>query len=150
MFRGKNCTSWISFFLSLIAGITALYVLSTHNLVLSMGDGKSHLDVARRVFDSLTPSMAQLGGIWLPLPHILMFPFIWNDYLWHTGLAGTIPSVIAFSLCGLSLFLLTKSFYSSKLALTFASPLRSASPLRLRRGDKRMRLNQLLQGSSFS
>ena len=32
---------------------------------------------------------------WLPLLHVLELPFIWNDYLWHSGLAGGIVSTVA-------------------------------------------------------
>src|ERR1035441_8585290 len=60
--------------------------------ILIYGDASAHLDIARRVVDSLTPGLAQLSSVWLPLPHILMLPFIWNNYLWHTGIAGSIVS----------------------------------------------------------
>ena len=40
-------------------------------LSLSHYDAKAHLVVARRIFDSLTPSWEQIGAVWLPLPHVL-------------------------------------------------------------------------------
>jgi hypothetical protein len=61
--------------------------------ILLYSDAHSHLQVARRVLDNITPGVAQLGDIWLPLPHIIMLPLIWNDYLWRTGLAGTLSSM---------------------------------------------------------
>jgi hypothetical protein len=64
--------------------------------LLYYGDAESHLNHARRVLDSLTPGVEQLGTVWLPLPHLLMLPFVANDTLWRTGLAGAIPSSIAF------------------------------------------------------
>src|SRR5689334_14475746 len=39
-----------------------------HYDTLLYGDAHSHLDIARRVFDNTTPGLAQLGGVWLPLP----------------------------------------------------------------------------------
>jgi hypothetical protein len=49
-------------------------------------DSIPHLLVARRMLDSLTPGFGQLGGSWLPLPHVLMVPTIWNDFMYQTGL----------------------------------------------------------------
>src|SRR5260370_189541 len=61
--------------------------------------------LARSVFDGLTPGLAQLGGVWLPLPHILMWAFIWNDYLWHTGLAGSFVSMPCYVIAAIYLYL---------------------------------------------
>jgi hypothetical protein len=44
--------------------------------------------------------MAQLGSVWLPLPHILMVLTIWNDFMWHSGLSGAIQSMISFVATG--------------------------------------------------
>jgi len=75
-----------------IACITSVvacwYFFQQHTLTL-YADALSHMRISRAVFENATPGLAQLGGIWLPLPHIIMWPFIWNDYLWRTGLAGS-------------------------------------------------------------
>jgi hypothetical protein len=73
-----------------IASILACVYFFAHQDVLIYTDSESHMTIARRVFDSATPGLAQLGVNWLPLPHILMWPFVWNDYLWRTGLAGAL------------------------------------------------------------
>ena len=44
--------------------------------MLNYGDAVAHLHIARRVFDSRTPRFSQLGSVWLPLPHILLIPFV--------------------------------------------------------------------------
>ncbi len=66
------------------------------------GDGIAHLNIARKVVDSRDPSLwsayVQLGSPWLPVPHIVMLPFVWNDTLWRTGWAGTSPSLVSFVL----------------------------------------------------
>lgn len=80
------------------------YFYQTHQLVL-YGDAYAHMLITRRVFDSVTPGLAQFGGVWLPLPHILMLPFIWVNYLWRTGLAGSIPSMICYLIAVCYLFL---------------------------------------------
>lgn len=61
--------------------------------ILLYSDAHSHMQIARRVLDNVNPGIAQLGDIWLPLPHIIMVPLVWNDYLWRTGLAGTLTSM---------------------------------------------------------
>ena len=68
-----------------------------HGTLLLYGDAVAHLHIARRVFDSITPGFRQLGSVWLPLPHILLLPFVWNMGWWRSGLAGaclSIPSYV--------------------------------------------------------
>lgn len=79
-----------------ILSCTALYFSYINNLILTYNDAASHLNIARRVIDNLTPGIAQIGTVWLPLPHLLMLPFAWNDWLWKTGFAGSIVSMGAF------------------------------------------------------
>lgn len=82
-------------FLSIIFCVIALLVttfLFQNNLLVIYGDAESHLNISKRVTGSITPGLAQLGGIWLPLPHMMMVPFTYFDYLWVTGLAGSIVS----------------------------------------------------------
>jgi len=71
--------------------------------VLLYGDAVAHINIARRVFDSRTPGLLQLGTVWLPLPHLLMIPFLFSEKLWVTGAGGSIPSMIAyvFSVAGM-------------------------------------------------
>ena len=81
---------------SSLLSIGALLYFSKLDLILAYGDAESHLNIAKRVVSSITPGLGQLGGNWLPLQHILMLPFIWNDYLWRSGLAGSFVSMIAY------------------------------------------------------
>ncbi len=71
------------------------YFLQQHQILL-YNDAVSHVRIARRVFDNITPGLAQIGGVWLPLPHVLMLPFVWNDYLWRSGLAGSFPAMLCY------------------------------------------------------
>jgi hypothetical protein len=64
--------------------------------MLNYGDALAHLHIARRVFDSHQPRLSQLGSVWLPLPHILMLPFVQVYSWWANGVAGLIPSVLAY------------------------------------------------------
>jgi hypothetical protein len=68
-----------------VAGIAVLVSLFSflyyfqHGRLLLYGDAVAHINIARRVFDSLTPGLLQLGTVWLPLPHLLMIPFIFLE-----------------------------------------------------------------------
>jgi hypothetical protein len=66
-----------------------------HNAQLNYGDAVAHLHIARRVLDSRIPRFTELGSVWLPLPHILMMPFVQVYAWWVSGVAGTIPSALA-------------------------------------------------------
>src|ERR1700681_1008938 len=78
----------------------ALRFVWQRGYTLYYGDAQCHLGIARRVIDSRTPGIDQLGTPWLPLPHLLMLPLVSDDYLWQTGLAGAIPSAVCFVLAG--------------------------------------------------
>src|SRR5579862_6620663 len=68
------------------------------------GDAEAHLNIARRILDSRTPGPEQLGTVWLPLPHLLMMPFVMRDGWWRSGWAGAIPSAASFVIAGAFLF----------------------------------------------
>jgi cellulose synthase/poly-beta-1,6-N-acetylglucosamine synthase-like glycosyltransferase len=95
----------VTLIVAVIASISSTYYVFTHHLILSYGDANSHLEIARRVFDNATPGLAQLGGVWLPLPHLLMIPFVWNDYLWMTGLAGSFVGMGCYLVTAIYIFL---------------------------------------------
>ncbi len=84
--------------LALLAGAAAFLWALLHDRVLLYGDAAAHLGIARRIVDSATPGPSQLGTVWLPLPHLLMAPFVLSMSLWRTGAAGAIPSLLAFAL----------------------------------------------------
>jgi hypothetical protein len=67
-----------------------------HGAMLNYGDAVAHLHIARRVFDSHRPGFTQLGSVWLPLPHLLMIPFVQVYGWWASGFAGVIPSAVAY------------------------------------------------------
>jgi hypothetical protein len=80
-----------------------------NGLGLSYNDARSHLDIGRRVVEGLKPGLAQLGSVWLPLPHALMVPTIWIDFMWHSGLSGAIQSMVSFVATGYLIFLFLKN-----------------------------------------
>jgi uncharacterized membrane protein (Fun14 family) len=91
----------------LISVFSFLYYFQQGDLLL-YGDAVAHINIARRVFDSQTPGLLQLGTVWLPLPHLLMIPFIWSNAMWQSGLGGSIPSMIAYVLGVMGIFRLVR------------------------------------------
>lgn len=79
-----------------IISIFCFYSFYVNKLGLSYNDARSHLDIGRRVVEGLKPGLAQIGSVWLPLPHLLMVPTVWNDFMWHTGLAGALPNMVSY------------------------------------------------------
>ncbi len=78
------------------ASIVAAIWSWQHGAMLNYGDAVAHLHIARRVFDSHQPRFSQLGSVWLPLPHILLLPFVQVYSWWANGIAGVIPSALAY------------------------------------------------------
>jgi len=72
----------------------------------------AHINIARRVFDSRTPTLLGLGTVWLPLPHLLDIPFIVNDRMWQTGLGASIPSMLSHIAGALGIFRLVRGLAS--------------------------------------
>jgi hypothetical protein len=88
-----------------IISIAAFYNYHLNGLGLAYNDARSHLDIGRRVVEGLKPGFAQLGSVWLPLPHVVMLPTIWSDFMWHSGLAGALPSMLSFIGIGILIYL---------------------------------------------
>jgi|SRR5579885_2694115 len=103
--------------LILLSGLSiANFMYFYHNgFSLLYNDARSHLDIGRRVVDNLKPGFAQLGSVWLPLPHLLMTITIWNDFMWHSGLSGALESMISYVATGVIIYLFLKRLHISML-----------------------------------
>src|SRR6266566_4843042 len=99
-----------------VMSIVACWYYFRQREILLYQDGLSHMRISRSVFDNLTPGLAQLGSVWLPLPHVLMWPFIWNDYLWHSGLAGSFVSMPCYVIAAICIFLSARRLTQSSSA----------------------------------
>ncbi len=135
--RETILVAWAALALRLVA----LAYCVRHGTLLLYGDAVAHLHIARRVFDSMTPGYRQLGSVWLPLPHILLMPFVWNMAWWRSGLAGaclSIPSYvlgapgsIAWRACGCpsSAALVVAAFYGLNPGLLYMATTAMTEPL---------------------
>ncbi|HEX9068002.1 MAG TPA: hypothetical protein VF807_04475 [Ktedonobacterales bacterium] len=111
--RRWKMEAWVA----LLASVTSVasYVYYTQQgLTLAYGDSISHMMIARRVFASSTPGLAQLGTVWLPLNHILMLPLVWNDTLFRDGFAGTLPSMVAYVVSAVYMYRLGGLVFASR------------------------------------
>src|ERR1035441_8170925 len=90
----------------LILGVacSSLYFFYTRGLSNIYGDALAHMEGARRILDSLTPGYDEIGSVWLPLFHLVCAPLAQNDFLWRTGLAGSLVSSTAFGVAAYFLF----------------------------------------------
>jgi hypothetical protein len=123
---------WLAIFVSVFS---FFYYYRNGDLLL-YGDAVAHINIARRVFDSRTPGLLQLGTVWLPLPHLLIIPFIVSNQMWQSGAGGSMPSMAAFALSVLGIFRLLRTVlgpdgegqYAARLGAWAAAILYVANP----------------------
>lgn len=104
------------------ASIAAIVWSWRNGALLNYGDAVAHLHIARRIFDSRRPGLDQLGSVWLPLPHLLLIPFVRAYALWANGLAGVFPSALAYVAACAGIYRLARRWMGgveSALALAF-------------------------------
>jgi hypothetical protein len=105
-----------------VASLAAVAWSWASGAMLNYGDAVAHLHIARRIFDSNRPGFEQLGSVWLPLPHILLLPFVQVYSWWANGTAALIPSIFAYMAGCVGLYRLARNWLSpqvSALALIF-------------------------------
>ena len=93
-----------------------------HDAMLNYGDAVAHMAIARRVIDAHYPGLKQLGSVWLPLPHLLMIPFVAVYRWWADGIAGMIPSALAYVAGCVGIYRLARRWlepYAAAVALVF-------------------------------
>lgn len=100
-----------------IAGVAAAWLFQ-NDYILYYGDAQSHLNISRSIIDSKTPGYDQLGTVWLPMLHLICLPLVGNDWLWQTGLAGTIPVGICFVIAGIFFYFAARDAYRNRTAAT--------------------------------
>src|SRR5207249_11249716 len=98
-------TALVAWIASVVSVASFFYYFHSGELLL-YGDAVAQINIARRVFDSRTPGLLQLGSVWLPLPHLSMIPFLVSERLWRIGVGGSIAWLIAsvmggVGICGL-------------------------------------------------
>lgn len=124
--------SWLAL-LGIIAALAGISIAAARfclnrGYTLYYGDAEAHLNIARRIVDSRTPGPEQIGTVWLPLPHLVLIPFVLHADWWRTGVAGTFPSGICFVLAGTFLFAAARRAYRSASAALAAALIFALNP----------------------
>ncbi|GBC73559.1 hypothetical protein HRbin04_00962 [archaeon HR04] len=101
-----NYYKWLFLLLIIIVGIVTSLLLyhSDRYALLYYGDAVSHLVGSRKLVDWENPGLAQIGTVWLPLPHLLLLAPSLIDPLFTTGFAGTMVSLPSLALTTLLLY----------------------------------------------
>jgi Dolichyl-phosphate-mannose-protein mannosyltransferase len=105
---------WAVALLATLLSIAFFAWYDVHGLTTAFNDARVREMIARRVLMSRTPGLAQLGTTWLPLPFMLMLPLMWNDTLFHSGIAGSLPSMVAYVITAVYLYRIARLMTSSR------------------------------------
>lgn len=100
--------------ISVVLSICAYVWYASQGVTLGYGDALSRMVIARRVVVGPATGLGQLGTTWLPFHTMLMLPFIWNDTLFHSGLAGAIPSMAAYVLTAVCIYRMVLFLFPSR------------------------------------
>jgi hypothetical protein len=114
--------------LAAILGTIAAAAYWRAGLSLSHYDARAHLVVARRVFDSLTPSWEQIGAVWLPLPHVLNALPVQIDWVYRTGASAIAISVLSFAITVACLSAIVRQISGSRTGAILAASLFASNP----------------------
>lgn len=105
------------FTMGVVLGFFATLICFAKQYVLLYGDAVAHLAIARRILDARWPGMSQLGGVWLPLPHLLMMPFVQKMVWWQSGLGGAPMSIFSYAVSVAGVWRLARRWMSVRWAL---------------------------------
>ena len=104
-----------------VVSIVALVYCLPRGMLLLYGDAVAHLHTARRLTDSLYPGWRQLGSVWLPLPHLLVAPFVTSMRGWQTGIGGAPVSMASYVLGVVGIYRLARLWLHARTAVLAAA-----------------------------
>jgi hypothetical protein len=114
--------------LAAILGTLAAAMYWRAGLSLSHYDAKAHLVVARRIFDSLTPSWEQIGAVWLPLPHVLNALPVQIDWMYRTGASAIAVSIASYAITVACVSAIVRKVSGSRTGAILAATLFAFNP----------------------
>lgn len=112
--RIRVTDEWWVALLAISLSIAFFARYDAHGLTVAFNDARSREMISRRVVMSSTPGLAQLGATWLPLPFMLMLPLIWNDTLFSSGIAGSLPSMVGYVVAAMYMYRLARLVSASR------------------------------------
>jgi len=104
----------VTTFAAVVTSVVSYAYYVHRGVTLAYPDAVSHLLIARRVIDSPTVGVAQLGAVWLPLPHLLSLPLVSVSAWYYSGFAGSLISMIAYVLAVRYAYLTASSLTGSR------------------------------------
>jgi len=90
--------------LALFASILSFGHFYRQGTITAFSDAQARLLISRSVISGLHAGLAQLGAVWPPIPQILVVPFVWNEFLYSSGIAGAIISMLSYIVAAAFLF----------------------------------------------
>lgn len=108
-------TIWLVTLSATVVSVLSFVYFYHQGTVLAYKDSISHMEIARRVIDSPTAGFGQLGGVWLPLPHLLMLPFVWDNWLYYSGLAGALSGMASYVVASIFVYRIVFDLVGKKL-----------------------------------
>jgi hypothetical protein len=99
-------------FVMCTAGIV-LYRIDNH-VFLYFGDAVSRIVKSRQFIDSQRPGISNIGTVWLPLPQLLLIPFVSINGLFFSGIAGAMVGIPCLMGTGLLLFAIIRRITGSR------------------------------------
>jgi hypothetical protein len=111
-----------------LAGAAAAIHYANAGLTVSHYDARAHLVVARRVFDSLFPGWQQIGGVWLPLPHLLNMIPVQVDAWYRSGASAVAISVSSMAVASAALASMIIRLTRSRIAAFSGATLMMGNP----------------------
>ncbi|KQQ05580.1 MULTISPECIES: ArnT family glycosyltransferase [unclassified Rathayibacter] len=92
------------FVVVLVIGALASVVSVSSGAGITYRDEQLHLSIARRLFDSATPGFQQLGTVWLPVPHLILAPFVIDFGWWVSGAGAAIVGTVCLAASASALY----------------------------------------------
>lgn len=108
--------------------LISFWVAYSNDWILIHTDAVGHLNTARKVGLGTPSGLGQLGGIWLPLQHLLLLPLVFFDLLYYTGIAGSIISMVSYLVASFFLYKLIYKFTKSFLASVIGTSVFALNP----------------------
>ena len=113
--------------LAVMTSVVSFAYFYSQDMITAFGDAQSRLMIAKQVVSGLHPGLVHLGGIWPPLPQAAMLPLIWNDFLYQSGIAGAVVSMVSYVVATVFLYKLVVSVTENRVAgligvIAFSSP----------------------------
>ncbi|HTR81074.1 MAG TPA: glycosyltransferase family 39 protein [Bacteroidota bacterium] len=110
-------------FIVLVSATAAVVIYGMdNNAFVFFGDAASHIVKSREYFDSQAPGLRNIATVWLPVPHLLLIPFVAIDPLFYSGAAGAFLGIPLLALTALIIYLIVERLTDSRfIAFTSAS-----------------------------